>query len=143
MIFMMIVPKRNSSFNLFDDFFREDDFFSTKHISLMKTDIKEKSNKYIIEIDLPGSDKNNIDLSLENGYLKISAKVIRESKSGDDEKYIRQERFYGECSRSFYVGEEVTQKDIDAEFKNGILKIEVLKVEKVEQEYASKKIEIR
>lgn len=140
---MMIVPRRNRGFDLFDDFFRDDDFFSTKQSSLMKTDIKELKDKYVIEVDLPGCDKENIDLSLENGYLKIAAKVVKESKSDDDERYLRQERFYGECSRSFYVGDELTQKDIDAEFKNGILMIEVPKIEKVESEPESKRIEIR
>lgn len=140
---MMIVPRRNRGFDLFDDFFRDEDFFSTKQSSLMKTDIKELKDKYVIEVDLPGCDKENIDLSLENGYLKIAAKVVKESKSGDDERYLRQERFYGECSRSFYVGDELTQKDIDAEFKNGILMIEVPKIEKVESEPESKRIEIR
>ncbi len=142
MIFMMIVPRRNRGFDLFDDFFKEDDFFSVKQSSLMKTDIKEKKDKYIIEVDLPGCDKENIDLSLENGYLKIAASVAKENNSGDDEKYLRQERFYGECSRSFYVGDSITQKDIDAEFKNGILIIEVPKIEAVE-EPESKRIEIR
>lgn len=143
MIYMMIVPRRNSGFDLFDDFFKEDDFFTRKQSSLMKTDIKEKKDKYVIEVDLPGCDKENIDLSLENGYLKIAAKVVKESNSGDDEKYLRQERFYGECSRSFYVGDQITQKDIDAEFNNGILKIEVPKIEEVEEEPESKRIEIR
>lgn len=142
MIYMMIVPRRNRGFDLFDDFFKEDDFFSRKESSLMKTDIKEKKDKYVIEVDLPGCDKENIDLSLENGYLKIAASVVKENNSGDDEKYLRQERFYGECSRSFYVGDAVTQKDIDAEFKNGILTIEVPKIEVVE-EPESKRIEIR
>lgn len=142
MIYMMIVPRRNRGFDLFDDFFKEDDFFSRKESSLMKTDIKEKKDKYVIEVDLPGCDKENIDLSLENGYLKIAASVVKENNSGDDEKYLRQERFYGECSRSFYVGDAVIQKDIDAEFKNGILTIEVPKIEVVE-EPESKRIEIR
>lgn len=140
---MMIVPRRNSSFDLFDDFFREDDFFTRKQSSLMKTDIKELNDKYVIEVDLPGCEKENIDLSLENGYLKIAAKVVKESSDGDNEKYLRQERFYGECSRSFYVGDDITQNDIEAEFKNGILKIGVPKIDKVESEPESKRIEIK
>lgn len=140
---MMIVPRRNREFDLFDDFFKEDDFFSRKQSSLMKTDIKEKKNKYIIEVDLPGCDKENISLELNNGYLEISAKVIKESNNEGDERYLRQERFYGECSRSFYVGDQVVQEDIDAEFKNGILKIEVPKVEEVEETPESKRIEIK
>lgn len=143
MIYMMIVPRRTRGFDLFDDFFNDDDFFTLKQSNLMKTDIREKKDKYVIEVDLPGCDKENIDLLLENGYLKISATVVKENNSNSDEKYLRQERFYGECSRSFYVGDNVTQNDIDAEFKNGILTIEVPKIEAVEETSESKRIEIK
>lgn len=140
---MMLVPRRNSSFDLFDDFFRDDDFLARKQPSLMKTDIKEKKDKYVIEVDLPGCEKENIDLSLNNGYLEISAKTIKEENNDEDEKYVRQERYYGECSRSFYIGDELTQEDISAEFKNGILKIEVPKKEVKEENPESKRIEIK
>ena len=123
---MMLVPRRR--FDLFDDFFNDDDFFSRKQPSLMKTDIREKKDKYLIDVDLPGFEKENIKLSLNDGYLEISAKVEKEDNS-DEEKMVRQERFYGECSRSFYVGDEIEEKDINAEFKNGILKIEIPKKE--------------
>ena len=121
---MMLVPRRNS-FDLFDDFF-DDNFFTRKGKNLMKTDIRETSDKYIVDVDLPGFSKENINLSLDNGYLNISAKVDKEEKN-EEEKYVRQERFYGECSRSFYVGDDVKEEDIKAEFKNGILNIEVPK----------------
>jgi len=123
---MMLVPRRK--FDLFDDFFNDDDFFSRKQPSLMKTDIREKKDKYLIDVDLPGFEKENIKLSLNDGYLEISAKVEKEDNS-DEEKMVRQERFYGECSRSFYVGDEIKEEDINAEFKNGILKIEIPKKE--------------
>lgn len=123
---MMLVPRRR--FDLFDDFFNDDDFFSRKQPSLMKTDIREKKDKYLIDVDLPGFEKENIKLSLNDGYLEISAKVEKEDNS-DEEKMVRQERFYGECSRSFYVGDEIKEEDINAEFKNGILKIEIPKKE--------------
>ena len=139
---MMLVPRRNS-FDLFDNFFGDDDFFSKKERNLMKTDIKEKKDKYIIEMDLPGYDKDNINLELNNGYLEISAKVEKEDNSDDEEKFVRRERFFGECSRSFYVGEDITNEDISAEFKNGILKIEVPKKEEEEKEPETKKIEIK
>ena len=121
---MMLVPRRNS-FDLFDDFF-DDNFFTRKDKNLMKTDIRETSDKYIVDVDLPGFSKENISLSLDNGYLNISAKVDKEEKN-EEEKFVRQERFYGECSRSFYVGDDVKEEDIKAEFKNGILNIEVPK----------------
>ena len=139
---MMLVPRRNS-FDLFDNFFGDDDFFTKKERNLMKTDIKEKKDKYIIEMDLPGYDKDNINLELNNGYLEISAKVEKEDNSDDEEKFVRRERFFGECSRSFYVGEDITHEDISAEFKNGILKIEVPKKEEEEKEPETKKIEIK
>lgn len=138
---MMLVPRRNS-FDLFDDFFRDDDFFSRKQPNLMKTDIREKEDKYIIEVDLPGCDKENINLELNDGYLKISSTVSKEENE-EEEKYVRRERYYGECSRSFYVGEDITEEDIDAEFKNGILKVEIPKKELEEQIKETKRIEIK
>lgn len=134
---MMLVPRRNS-FDLFDDFFR-DDFFMRRQPSLMKTDIKEKGDKYIIEIDLPGYEKENLSITLENGYLEISASVAKEDK---EEKYVRQERYYGECSRNFFVGEDISEEDIRAEFKNGILKIEIPKKDETKQIPKVKTIEI-
>lgn len=137
---MMLVPKRN--FDLFDDFF-DDGFFSKKERNLMRTDIRETKDKYIIDIDLPGFSKENINLSLNKGYLEISAKVDKEDNSSEDEKYVRKERFYGECSRSFYVGEDITEEDIQAEFKNGILKIEVPKLDENKESQETKQIEIK
>lgn len=134
---MMLMPRRN--FDLFDDFF-DDGFFKGKQNSFMKTDIKETADKYILDIDMPGFSKENIKLSLNNGYLEISANV--EKEENEDKEYIRRERFYGQCSRSFYVGEDVDTSDIDAEFKNGILTVEIPKKEKNEVEQ-SKQIEIK
>lgn len=141
MIYMMLVPRRNS-FDIFDDFFDEG-FFPKKERNLMKTDIREKKDKYVVDIDLPGFEKENISLSLDNGYLNISAKTEKEENNEDEEKFVRQERFYGECSRSFYVGEDITEEDINAKFNNGILKIEIPKKEKQEKLPESKQIEIK
>lgn len=138
---MMLVPRRNS-FDIFDDFFDEG-FFPKKERNLMKTDIREKKDKYVVDIDLPGFEKENISLSLNNGYLDISAKTEKEENSEDEERFVRQERFYGECSRSFYVGEDITEEDIHAKFNNGILKIEIPKKEKQEKLPESKQIEIK
>ena len=124
---MMLVPKRNS-FDLFDDFFNED-FLPRKERNLMKTDIKEHKNKYTVEVDLPGFTKENIDLSLNNGYLNIRAKMGKNDDKEDEGKFLHRERFFGECSRSFYVGDEIEENDIEAEFKNGILKIDIPKKE--------------
>ena len=137
---MMLVPRKNS-FDLFDDFF-DDDFFPKKEKNLMKTDIREKKGKYIIDMDLPGFEKENIKISLENGYLNISAKVNKNEKDSD-EKFVRRERFYGECSRSFYIGEDVKENEINASFKNGTLMIEIPKKELEDQTKNVKQIEIK
>ena len=130
---MMMIPRKRNELDLFDDFFA-DPFFERRESKIMKTDIKEGNNEYIIEMDLPGYEKDNILLEIENGYLKITAKM---DKSVDDEKekYVHKERFYGECSRSFYVGENISQDDVKASFKNGILKLIIPKEEtkKVEE----------
>ena len=136
---MMLMPRRD--FDLFDNFFRDDDFFTKKQNNLMRTDVKEEKDKYEIKIDMPGFDKSNINLSLNNGYLEISAKMDKQDNE-EEEKYVRRERFHGECSRSFYVGDEIKEEDINAEFKNGILKIDVPKKDK-EKNKEIKQIEIK
>ena len=137
---MMLMPRRNN-FDLFDDFFR-DDFFDKKENNLMKTDIREAKDKYIIEMDLPGYEKENINISLKDGYLNISAKVEKSENEDEEEKFVRRERFFGECSRSFYVGENIKEEDIKAEFKNGTLNIEIPKKEEIEKESEKKYIDI-
>ncbi len=132
--------------NLFDDFF-EFPFFDDRaerklyghHAkNIMKTDIKEHKEGYELEIDLPGFQKDEIQAELKDGYLTISAakQLTQDEKEKESGKYIRRERYAGSCQRSFYVGEEITQEDIKAEFKHGILKLFVSKKEakpKVEQ----------
>ena len=123
---MMMIPRRNH-FDLFDEMFR-DPFFEGSESKVMKTDIKEKKDKYLIDIDLPGDEKEDIKMEISDGYLTVHASV---NKEVDDEKekgkYVRKERYVGECSRSFYVGENVKEEEIKAKFKNGTLTIEVPK----------------
>ena len=127
---MMMLPRRRNDFDLFDRMFLDDPFFSGERESkLMKTDIKEKKDKYIIEMDLPGYEKENISLEINDGYLMISAKTSQNKDEKEEGKYVRKERFVGECSRSFYVGDNIKEEDIKASFKNGTLKIEVPKKE--------------
>ena len=99
--------------------------------NLMKTDVKEKDDGYEVIIDLPGFKKDEIKVSLENGYLSIEAAkgLDQDEQEKDTGKYIRRERYAGACQRSFYVGEAVTQEDIKGEFKHGILKLFVPKKE--------------
>jgi len=137
----MLMPRRNS-FDLFDDFFN-DDFLPRKERNLMKTDIKEHKDKYTVEVDLPGFSKEDISLSLNNGYLNIHAKTEKKDDKEDEGKFLHRERFYGECSRSFFVGDEIEEKDIEAEFKNGILKINVPKKEETKKLPEAKQIEIK
>ncbi|MDO5346399.1 MAG: Hsp20/alpha crystallin family protein [Lachnospiraceae bacterium] len=103
--------------------------------NLMKTDIRETETSYELDIDLPGFKKENVNAQLENGYLTINAaKGLDQDEKDSDGKYIRRERFIGHCSRSFYVGTEITQQDIRARFENGILKLSIPKKDQKEVE---------
>ena len=141
---MMMIPRRKNEFDLFRDFFEGDDFFSTRReSSIMKTDIKEKEDKYVIEMDLPGYEKENISLTLKDGYLEVTAEVNKEETSNEKEKFVHKERYYGHCSRSFYVGEHIKEEDINAEFKNGILKVSIPKKDDTKELPETKRIEIK
>mgnify|MGYP001851997678 FL=1 len=140
---MMMLPRRRNDFDLFDRMFLDDPFFSGERESkLMKTDIKEKKDKYIIEMDLPGYEKENISLEINDGYLMISAKTSQNKDEKEEGKYVRKERFIGECSRSFYVGDNIKEEDIKASFKNGTLKIEIPKKEERKELPEKKQIPI-
>lgn len=136
MIIMMMIPRR-SDFDIFDEMFH-DPFFRGEKNKVMKTDIKEKEDKYLIDIDLPGYEKENIAVDVENGYLNIHAKMDEQKEEKEEGKFVRKERYVGECSRSFYVGEDVESEDVKARFINGTLKLEVPKKEK-RQELPEKK----
>ena len=127
--------------NLFDDFFRFPDFgrdvekkLYGKHAAqVMKTDVHEHDDHYEIVIDLPGFKKDQINLELQNGYLTVSAaKGLDKDEKDKKGRYIRQERYAGAMSRSFYVGTAVTVEDMGAKFENGILQITVPKEPKKE-----------
>jgi HSP20 family molecular chaperone IbpA len=95
----------------------------------MSTDVKEFDDKYELSLELPGYAKEEIKAELNKGYLTIVAEH-NENKDEKDEngKYIRRERYYGKQQRSFFVGEDVKQEDINASFANGILKLDIPKV---------------
>ena len=118
----------------------EKKLYGKKASRIMKTDIKEKKDSYELEVDLPGFTKDEINASIEDGYLTISAAkgLDKDEKEKDSGKYIRKERYAGACQRSFYVGEGVKQEDVKAEFKHGILKLTVPKKEP-EKEVEEKK----
>ena len=121
---MMMIPRRHD-FDLWDEMFR-DPFFTEGESKLMKTDIKEKKDRYLIDIDLPGYEKEGIKIEIQEGYLTVHAKVDKEDDK-EKGKYVRKERYTGECSRSFYVGDNVKEEDIKAKFHNGTLTLEVPK----------------
>lgn len=143
--------------NLFDDFF--DGFFDFpvfddkamekaqrklygRHAAnMMKTDVQEHDDHYEVDIDLPGFRKEELSLELQDGYLMITAakgldKDEKEKKTG---KFVRQERYAGSMSRSFYVGEDVKQEDIHAKYESGVLKLNIPKPEEKKPEIEEKK----
>lgn len=98
--------------------------------NLMKTDVKEHEDGYEVAIDLPGFKKEEISVNLENGCLLVTASKNESNEEKDEKgKYIRRERYSGSCSRSFYVGDAVTEEDIHAKYEDGILKLTVPKKE--------------
>lgn len=126
--------------NLFDDWMDFPEFGNFgdidkklygKHAShVMKTDVKEHENQYEVDIDLPGFKKDELDISLENGYLTVSAsKGLNKDEKDTKGRLIRQERYSGSMQRSFYVGEEVEVEDIKAKFENGVLELTIPKKE--------------
>ena len=127
--------------NLFDEFF--DDFpmprefrnmdrrlYGKNAAREMKTDVHEHEDHYTVDIDLPGFKKDEINLTLENGYLTVSAaKGMDKDETDKKGKVIRQERYAGSLQRSFYVGDNLTEQDVTARFENGVLSLNVPKQE--------------
>ncbi len=134
----MLVPSIFSD-RFFDDWmvpsFRElenaDRKLYGKHAArVMKTDVREHEDHYVLDIDLPGFKKDELDLKLENGYLTVSAEKGLDKEEKDKKgKMLCQERYVGAMERSFYVGDLVTQEDIKAKFEDGVLQITVPKKE--------------
>ena len=122
--------------DLFEDMF--DNMFKAPVMSpnaLMKTDVHEKDGKYILDVEIPGYKKEDVQISLYNGTLSITASKNNNTEEKDDSgRVIRQERYSGTCSRSFYVGEGVKDTDVHASFTDGILKIELPTEQKKEEE---------
>lgn len=118
----MLLSRRN---NLFDDFFN-DPFFTDSYLNkqpLMKTDIEDSGDHYVIDMELPGFQKEMVKAELKDGYLTILAENNSENSSDEEKNYIRRERYHSSLKRSFYVGTRIRQEDIKASFENGILKL--------------------
>ena len=128
--------------NLFDDWVNDSGlmnpsaFFGKTHSPLygkhasniMKTDIRENKDSYDVIVDLPGFKKEGIQVQLEDGYLTITAaKALNKDEKNEEGKYIRQERYTGSCTRSFYVGTAITEEDIKAKFEDGTLRLNIPK----------------
>ncbi len=136
--------------NFVDDFF-SDMFFSPfgygqkgKKSIGMNADVQEFADGYQVDLELPGFQKEDIQAELKDGYLTISASHSESNEEKNKKgEFIRRERYTGECSRSFYVGENVTQEDINASFENGILRLQIPKKEAIPKVEERKLIEIK
>ncbi|KCZ68365.1 18 kDa heat shock protein [Clostridium sporogenes] len=132
-----MIPFRKNNLNKKDEFFSPffNNFFNDEFFSLMnnlqgnfKVDLKETDEDYLVEADLPGVKKEDITVKFQNNYLTISAK--RDSSiENKKENFVRQERYYGEFNRSFYIN-NIDENNIDASFKDGVLKINLPKLDK-------------
>lgn len=128
---MKFLPTIN---DIFDDFFYETNSSHTT-VNVMRTDIIESENQYLLNMELPGFKKEDIQMELKDGYLMISATKNENNETTDAQGHvIRRERYRGSCSRNFYVG-DIRQEDIRASFENGELKVVVPKenVRRVEE----------
>ena len=138
----MLTPFERKSydiFNAFRDF--EDSFFRSPAVAGCRTDIREEGDKYVLESELPGFDKEDIHLDLDGDYLTISAQHSDQKEESDKEgKYLRRERSTSSYRRSFNIA-ACDSDGIDAEYKNGILTVSLPK--RKEQEPAAKRLEIR
>lgn len=132
----MLAPSifgRNGFLDEFGNFFGFEPMFK-KQATVMKnisSDVKETKDGFEIDMELPGYAKEDVKAQLKDGYLTISAEhqENKEEKDEKQERYIRRERYYGKCQRSFYVGDNITEEDVKAKFENGILTMFVPKKE--------------
>ena len=117
--------------NLLDDFFGEPfGGYDYSESGLMTTDVKDTDKGYEVTMNMPGVKKEDVKAELKDGYLTVSAVSNKQTDEKNSEgKYLRRERYSGSCSRSFYVGENLTQEDIKAKYENGILRLSVPKKE--------------
>lgn len=124
---MKLLPGLTTFDNLFDDVFN--DSFFKGYNNYMRTDIKEVDDKYLLDIEMPGFEKKDISIELNNGYLTITGNKTSNNNEEDTAgNIIRQERYTGSYSRSFYVGDNIKKEDIKASYNNGELKVYLPKV---------------
>ena len=116
-----------------------DDYEDSRFKKSMKCDIFEKDGNYNVVMDIPGFKKEDINIECDNGVIKISCEKKEEENEEDDKKYIRKERVYEKCERSFNFG-DIKEDEIEAEFTDGTLKLVIPKQEKVD---TKKRMEIK
>lgn len=143
----MLLPsifEKNFIDSFFNDVFSSPFSFIKSNTNLMSTNVKDLGNEYLLEMELPGYEKKDINVHLANGYLTVTAER-EESKEASDEKgrFIHRERYSGSCRRSFYVGDHLKEEDVMASFNNGILKLEFPKDQKSAKLEERRNIEIR
>ena len=129
---MKLVPKNLFERNrLFEDFWSpviwDEDYM--EEFFAPKVDVKDCKDHYEINAELPGVNKDDIKVSLIDGVLILEAEVKKEDKEEKDGRYVRQERHYGKMMRRFNLGEDVKEEDIDAKFKDGVLKLRAPKLD--------------
>lgn len=123
---LSLLPRNNFGMSFFDDMnsMFNNSFFGEKRTpQTMKTDIREEDGLYLLSMDLPGYDKKDIKAELKNGYLTISAEKHENREESENNGYVVRERYSGSCSRSFFVGDHVTEEDIKAAYSNGTLQL--------------------
>lgn len=146
----MLAPSifgRNGYFDDFDEFFGLEPMFK-KQAAVFKnisSDVKETPEGYEIDMELPGYAKEDVKAQIKDGYLTISAQheEKKEEKDEKKERYIRRERYYGKCQRSFYVGDNITEEDVKAKFENGVLTMFVPKKEQLPHQEEQRYITIQ
>ena len=134
----MLVPSIFGD-NLFDDWFQFPDFrdwdrterklYGRHADRLMKTDVRDHEDHFEVDVDLPGFSKEDIALELHDGYLTVKAEKKLNKEEKKEGKLIRQERYMGSMQRSFFVGEYLTEEDVKASFKDGVLQMQIPKKE--------------
>mgnify|MGYP002566525001 FL=1 len=129
-----------------DDFFN--DFFAapmkrvTYGSNSMRTDIKELDDSYELDVQLPGYNKEDVEVEIKNGYLTVRANHTENTEDKEDGKYIRKECYTGSCERSYYVGDKLTSDDVKANFANGVLQLTVPKEDKLPEREQKQLVQI-
>lgn len=118
----------DDAFSLMPSFGTRDPLYGKHAKNLMKTDVRETDTGYEIDVDLPGFKKDEVQVQVDNGYLTISAaKGLDKDEQDHKGRYIRRERYAGQCSRSFYVGSGIQPQDVHAKYEDGILRLSLPK----------------